>query len=224
MIYRPHFPYETPEGCTDEPYEYYWDSTNIHVQSVTLGSPVPAILLGPLDKDAPFHWRGFRIFKPIDRTTLANLAYAVQFRVNGELISDDTINLALYGVGAGFSGQFQGGQSVPFDEEIICPPGAVIESTWSNELAATPLTMPPLPGVTMWGVKRYSGEVRIHAHGRSGASPEIRGVAQALACLSVFSGARDVPRRTIRGRCGESARDPIGSPACVRSRSVVWGA
>ena len=150
MIYRSHFAYSTPEGCLDEPYEYYYDPSNVAVSSAGPGVSVPSVVLGPLDKDAPFHMRGVRIQQNVSPDQIG-----VQFRVNGENLSDDTINLGLYAVGAGFSGQFKGGMAMPWDEEAVLPPGAVIETTWSNEKAGTTFTILPTPGVTLLGVKRY---------------------------------------------------------------------
>lgn len=160
MIYRPHFAYDTPENCTDEAYEYYYDLTSVVSVTIPIGGTVPSVLLGPIDKDAPFHWRGFRIQSNSDPEAIDNLDRGVQFRVNGELLSDAPINLALYAQGAGFAGQFQGGQSVVWDEEIVLPPGAVIESTWSAEIAGMTVDVLPYAGVTLWGIKRYTGEVR----------------------------------------------------------------
>ena len=158
MIYRPHFAYETPEGCRDEPYEYYYDRTSLPVTTVPAGSLLPAMILGPFDKDAPFHWRGVRIRQTPDLTqNPRDLLYAIQWRANGELLSDAPINLALYAIGAGFvTGMIQGGMAVPLDEEIVLPPGSVVEATWQNESGTQDLGIPPVaPGITLLGVKRY---------------------------------------------------------------------
>jgi hypothetical protein len=119
MIYRSHFPYQTPAGCQDEPFEYYFDLT---VQP----GDTPALLLGPLDKDAEFRWRGVRI-NCYDADPTQEVA--VQFRDPfGEQLSDDLINIKIYATGP-FDGG--GGMAVPFDTEVVCPPGSVIESNWS---------------------------------------------------------------------------------------------
>lgn len=122
MIYRPHFPCLTPEGCQDEPFEYYFDIT---VQP----GDTPSVLLGPLDKDAEFRWRGIRI----NSDATGGREVAVQFRsADGEYLSDDLINIEIYAKGPLNDGaQDLGGQAVPFDVEIVCPPGAVLTSNWS---------------------------------------------------------------------------------------------
>ena len=118
MIYRPHFAYGTPEGCQDESYEYYFDIT---VQP----GETPAVVIGPLDKDAEYRWRGIRL----NSDAAVGQEVAVQFRAPfGDLLSDDLVNIQIYGEGP-FNGG--GGQAVAFDEEIICPPGCTIESNWS---------------------------------------------------------------------------------------------
>lgn len=112
-MYRPHFPYATPEGCRDEPFEYYFDVT------LQPGS-TPSVILGPLDKDAPFLLRGVRI----SHNGTGGQYVAFQLRTaDGELLSDDVIDVNLHAKGAGFSGQFQGGMAVSYDEEILLPAG-----------------------------------------------------------------------------------------------------
>lgn len=153
MIYRPHFPYFTPEGCRDEQFEYYFDSSNMVVTSVPGLQNLFSVLFGPLEKDAEFRWRGVRV-------GLQKVAYglAVQWKdANGNTMSDDPINIQLYAIGSGggtAASVFGGGMAVPFDSEIVCPPGCVLESNWSRELNSAG-NVPPLPGVMLLGVKRY---------------------------------------------------------------------
>jgi hypothetical protein len=150
VIYRPHFAYPTPLGCRDEQFEYYYDTSNMVVTSVPALGPLFSVIFGPLDKDAEFRWRGVRI--GLNRTAYG---LAVMWRdAMGNQLSDAPVNIELYAIGAGFANNFGGGVSVPWEEEIICPPGSHIESTWTRELN-TAGNVPPLPGVTLLGVKRY---------------------------------------------------------------------
>ncbi len=152
-MYRPHFCYHTPENCIDQPYEYYFDPSDVPAEEIASNGDIFGMILGPLDKDAPFHWRGWRIFY-----NGADPALEILFRdPDGQALSDDTINLLLYAVGSGFSTNLaRGGMQVAMDEEIICPPGAVIEVNWRRAIN-TSGTVPPFPGITLSGVKRYSG-------------------------------------------------------------------
>ncbi len=119
MLYRPHFPYATPEGCRDEPFEYFFQVT------IPVGT-TPAVILGPLEKDAPFFLRGVRITHNGD----PGQEVAIQFRMpDGTLLSDDEINTGLYTQGAGIPAG-QGGMAVAYDVEIALPAGATIESDW----------------------------------------------------------------------------------------------
>lgn len=150
MIYRPHFPYFTPDDVVDEPYEYFFDPTN------TTGVTLPALqtvfsFLFQLDKDAEFRWRGYKVGLP-DTDEAIELLWKDGF---GNVLSDDTINLNLYTKGAGYATGFSAGQPVAWDEELICPPGGVIESNWYRPFA-TDTTIPI--SVTLMGVKRYYGQ------------------------------------------------------------------
>lgn len=159
MIYRPQFVYPAPPaGCHDEPYEYFYDSSTM--QAVV----VPALsnyfsLLFALDKDAEFRWRGTKVglqdvSVPLE-VQWKNAAGDVLSDVVSNVITDSaTINTALYCQGSGFSPSF-GGIAVPWDEEIVCPPGGVIESNWFNANAGATVTLPS--SVTLLGVKRYYG-------------------------------------------------------------------
>lgn len=156
-MYRPHFAYSTPSGCRDEPFEYFFDSSTM--QSVT----DPALanyfgLLFQLDRDAEFRWRGTKIgiqdaAIPLEvrwKDAFGNYLSDVVSNLQGQL---GTVNTALYSVGSGFGANF-GGIAVPWDEEIVCPPGAVIESDWFRPYNSD-LVIPTM--VTLLGVKRFYG-------------------------------------------------------------------
>lgn len=158
-MYRPQFPYPPPPGgCHDEPYEYFYDSSTMQVVPIAALAYAFSILFA-LDKDAEFRWRGFKI--GIENVSIP---LEVQWKdANGNVLSDvvsntvgdlATINTALYAVGSGFTPNF-GGIAVPWDEEIVCPPGAVIESNWFNANAAASVSVPT--SVSLLGVKRYYG-------------------------------------------------------------------
>ena len=154
-MYRPHFAYATPPGCRDVPYEYVFDGS---VQPLI---PVAALstsfgILFQLDKDAEFHWRGVKVglqgvSVPLEvawKDPKGRLLSDVVSNMNG---AKPTVGTVLYAQGSGFAPSF-GGMAVPWDEEIICPPGAVIESIWSAPSLAAE-NVPTL--VSLLGVKRY---------------------------------------------------------------------
>lgn len=158
-MYRPHFAYAPPSpGCHDEPYEYFYDSSVMNVVSVGVLAYYYSILFA-LDKDAEFRWRGFKIgiqdvSVPLEVQWKDALGNVLSDVVSNTLGDQATVNSVLYGVGSGYTPNF-GGQAVAWDEEIICPPGAVIESNWFNANAAAAVNIPS--SVTLLGVKRYYG-------------------------------------------------------------------
>jgi len=159
-MYRPHFAYPTPPGCRDVSYEYFFDS------SVQASVVVPALglyfaILFQLDKDAEFRWRGTKVGLQGVTVPLQVMWKDPKGRLLSDIVTNTVadkpfIDTRLYAQGSGFSTDF-GGISVPWDEEIVCPPGAVIESNWFNPTGAATVTIPSL--VTLLGVKRfYEGE------------------------------------------------------------------
>ncbi len=158
-MHRPHFAYPAPPpGCHDEPYEYFYDSSVMQVQSVPALGYLYSLLFA-LDKDAEFRWRGFKV-----GIQDVSVPLEVQWKnAAGDVLSDvisntagdqATVNTVLYAVGSGYTPDF-GGVAVPWDEEIVCPPGAVLESNWFNANAAAAINLPS--SVTLLGVKRYYG-------------------------------------------------------------------
>lgn len=147
MIYRPQFVFAIPQGCSEDGYEHYYDTTILPALTVASGSPVRGILF-QLDRDAQFIWRGFKVAIPG-----TNPGLGMQWKdAEGNLLSDGFISTLLYGTGQGYAAPFSGGMSVIFDEQIICPPGSVIESNWSREIVGSSATVPP--SVTLLGEKR----------------------------------------------------------------------
>lgn len=155
VIYHPHFAYPTPPGCYDEPYEYFFDASTMQAVSMLALSNYFGLLF-QLDRDAEFRWRGTKI-----GIQDASVPLEVQWKdAFGNVLSDvvsntvgdrATINTQLYAVGSGFGGNF-GGIAVPWDEEIVCPPGSVIESNWFRPYNSA-VTIPSM--VSLLGVKRY---------------------------------------------------------------------
>lgn len=155
-MYRPQFAYPTPPGARDVPYEYFFDSSTQPAVSIPVLSSYFAILF-QLDKDAEFRWRGTKV----GLQAVSNPLQVMWKDPNGRLLSDVVTNTSgdlpfldttLYAQGSGFGIGF-GGLAVPWDEEIVCPPGAVIESNWFNPSGSTAVTVPSI--VTLLGVKRY---------------------------------------------------------------------
>jgi len=116
-------------------------------------------ILFALDKDAEFRWRGVKVglqdvSVPLE-VQWKNAAGDVMSDVVSNTVGDQaTINTSLYAVGSGFTPNF-GGFAVAWDEEIVCPPGAVLESNWFNANAAAAVILPS--SVTLLGVKRFYG-------------------------------------------------------------------
>jgi hypothetical protein len=60
--YRPQFAYPTSRGCRDEDFVYYFDGSNVPLlaNGLAAGVEIDYIPL-PLDQDAPFYWRGWKV-------------------------------------------------------------------------------------------------------------------------------------------------------------------
>ncbi len=158
-MYRPHFAYSTPAGCRDESFEFPFDSSDMTVQSVSPLGTLYSVLF-PLSKDAEFRWRGVKI-----GIQDVSVPLEIQWKTpSGDVMSDvvsnspnvpidpATINTVLYATGSGFSPDL-GGIAVPWDEEIICPAGSVIEANFFRPLSGSSVNVPT--NITLLGVKRY---------------------------------------------------------------------
>lgn len=152
MIYRPHFVFAVPRGCSIDGYEHYFDTTNVPAQTVTLAQGIVFGILFQLDKDAQFLWRGFKVATPA-----VDPGLEVQWKDGeGNLLSDDTVNVLLYASNQGYGRPFTGGMSVVFREQVVCPPGSVIESNWARSNSGSAANIPP--AVTLLGAKRRYNE------------------------------------------------------------------
>jgi hypothetical protein len=123
VIYRPQFPYPTPEGFQDEEFEYYYDSSNtpaLNTANLSVGQIVANIPL-PLQQDAPFFWRGLILDNP-------KAAFGVRFRdAAGNYLSDDFVNVGLYSpIPPGSQHPPVGNAPIAIEPEIPCPLGGVL--------------------------------------------------------------------------------------------------
>lgn len=155
MIYRPQFAYPTPQSCKDEDFVYSFDGSNTPLlnQSVSALS-VPFIPL-VLDQDAPFYWRGVKV----DIRTTSALAPNVNVKLRDcylNDLSDGFIPATQFGFPQNpvvFQGANYTGPPVPFEPEIYCPRGGVIQLF----IQAPTLAADTFLSVSMFGVKRFQG-------------------------------------------------------------------
>ena len=122
MIYRPQFPYLTPEGFQDEEFHYYFDSNDqpaLSVGSLAVGQSLSGIPL-VLQTDAPFLWRGLIIDNP-------SAAFAVRFRApDGTYLSDDFVPIGFYSPIPPADHPPVGNSPTVLDFEIPCEKGSVV--------------------------------------------------------------------------------------------------
>lgn len=160
-MYRPHFAYPRPQGCTEVAYEYFYDSSVMTAQSIPALGEIFSIIFN-LDRDAEFRWRGTKIgiqgvSQPLEIQWKDPFGNVLSDVVTNTFGDPPTINTVLYATGSGFSPDY-GGIPVPWDEEIVCPAGSVIECNAFRPNAGSALTFPTL--VTLYGVKRYYGSAQ----------------------------------------------------------------
>ena len=154
MSYRPQFAYRTPPGCRDLDFTYVFDGSNVPVLATNLAGASSFEIPLPLERDAPFLWRGLKV----NATLTAGLVYgfpnvSVQFTdpyLNP--LSDGLVPATLYGFPSNpmqFLGQLLTGPPVPLEDEIFCPAGSVVLVTVSAGAAQAFLSF------SLHGVKRY---------------------------------------------------------------------
>jgi hypothetical protein len=147
MIYRPQYAYPpAPHGFRDEDFVFWFDSrsTPALAQAIPVAGRIPDIPL-PLDRDAPFIWRGTKVFAGPPRL-------GARFQgPDGSLLSDDYQPVYQSFFPSGFL--IAGFPPVPHESEMACPLGAVILFGLAN-LGATPVIDPQIY-VLLYGVKRW---------------------------------------------------------------------
>lgn len=122
MIYRPQFPYPTPDGFQDEEFEYYFDSSilpALNTASLAIGQIVFNVPL-VLQTDAPFFWRGLIVDNP-------GAGLAIRFRgPDGTYLSDDFVPLGFYSPMPPAKHPPIGNAPTIVDFEIPCEKGSVV--------------------------------------------------------------------------------------------------
>lgn len=163
MIYRPQFAYETPPGCRDVDYVYFFDGSNVELLNQSISGKTIENIPLTLEQDAPFYWRGIKV--NADRETNSGVpdAYiippvSVKCRFEDwayNKLSDDYVNATQYGFPSNpwaISRAQLTGPPVPI-AEIYCPPGSV---QWFFVKAGT-LSSPDAHfiSISLYGVKRF---------------------------------------------------------------------
>jgi hypothetical protein len=147
MIYRPQFAYPpAPRGFRDEDFVFWFDpqSTPALHQVMPVGAEIPDIPL-PLHRDAPFIWRGTKVFSTSPRM-------GARFRgPDGSLLSDDFQPVYQSFFPSGFL--VTGWPPVAHEPEIACPLGAVIQFGLANLGPA--IIDDAQVFVMLYGVKRW---------------------------------------------------------------------
>lgn len=156
-MYRGQFAYSTPEGCRDEDFVYYFDGSNTPLlnQDFAVGLTVLNIPL-PLQQDAPFYWRGFKVENRGAGGGPATPNLFCRFRdpyLN--FLSEGMIcamNLGFAQNPFVFNGADYTGTPVPLEPEIYCPAGGLIQL---DIIAPVTAGVTAFPLVTLYGVKRF---------------------------------------------------------------------
>lgn len=141
-MYRPQFPFPTPDNCRDEQFSYSFDSTNTPLlgQAVLANSQTRGVPL-VTQSDAPFIWRGMR-FEASDLDLRTQDPW-------GNFLEDDYTPINLYVAPSEVNPA--GALVVTWEPGIYCPPGAVILLNFRNATAGD-LT----PGrIALLGLKRF---------------------------------------------------------------------
>lgn len=90
-MYRPQFPFSTPDEFQDKDAVQYFDQTSTPLLASALNLGIGGIIIGislQLEPDAPFTWRGLKVNGPAN--------FAMRFRdPYGNYLSDDWISLPL---------------------------------------------------------------------------------------------------------------------------------
>lgn len=172
-MYRPQFAYPTPDGCRDEEFTYFFDSSNTPMLGASLSAVTLSNIPLVLDQDAPFYWRGAKLGLLLAvlgegitrRYEFPNIQVKFQDPFQNDL-SDGLIpatqsffpmNPLNFGTAAGAglpvrSALFTGAP-VPLDPEIYCPSGSCI--LFFLKSPALELLSTASLSVTLYGVKRF---------------------------------------------------------------------
>jgi len=163
-MYRPQFAYQTPDGCRDEDFIYFFDGSNTPALANDISNTSPFQIPLQLQQDAPFFWRGVKV-NAIRETTNGNPAQyeapniTVQFQdCYQNNLSDDLVPATQYGfsiVPVALNSGFILGAPVPLEGDIYCPPGGTVYVS----ITAPPLGSLPVNkyfvSLALYGVKRF---------------------------------------------------------------------
>lgn len=156
-MYRPQFAYETPSGCRDEEFVYYFDSSNTPQLAVDIsGNRIDNIPL-VLEQDAPFYWRGVKVDfisgsggpGPMAPQLFCKFQDPYQNDLSDGLVPATHAFFAQNPVN--FNTADYTGPCVLHEPEIYCPRGGVILFF----VQAPILANPAFPFVSLFGVKRF---------------------------------------------------------------------
>ena len=153
-MYRPQFPYRTPDGYEDQDFTYSFDNTNttllngVPVANGEISSGlVAANIILPLQPDEVFLWRGWKVL-----TSISGLQpLYIQWRdPQGNYLSLCPVPIAHIATASG--APTWGFSVVPIEPEIPCPAGSnVLVNIAYPSGTGTPF---PLPRIALYGVKR----------------------------------------------------------------------
>lgn len=120
MSYRAQFPFLTPPGYRDEPYEYFFDPTNLPALATQLAVGEILIVNLPIDVGPDFYWRGTQIIPDPTQTVGVQFVDSV-----GNFLSSSFEPAIFYEC---FTVNQTLGANVEASEpEIVCPGGTVVQ-------------------------------------------------------------------------------------------------
>ena len=164
-MYRPQFAYETPPGCRDEEFTYFFDGSNTPMLAQNFNGQTVNNIPLVLQQDAPFYWRGIKIqmafFEspegpPVFSHFIAPPQTFLKFQdCYQNDLSGGFLRATEYGFGQ--NPWTIGPDTVPtgppflLDPEIYCPAGGYILLSIMNVLPANIVRLE----VALLGIKRF---------------------------------------------------------------------
>lgn len=147
--YLPQWFHQTPKGCRDQPFNYFYDLWNANYSPLAAAATQENIPLA-IETGSKFMWRGVRM----NPDQGAGIPITLLVRITdpfGNPLSADYVPVIQY---TSPSGSVAGGLPVPIEPEIECPPGSFISVSFKN---TDPLSAVYLPEITLYGLKRFEG-------------------------------------------------------------------
>jgi hypothetical protein len=128
MAYRPQFVTSTPDGYVDQPFIYYFDSSNVPAfaaGSIASGQALRDVPL-QLDQDAAFILEAVEIDDP-------DGLLSIQLQdPSGNYLSDSAVPTSLAYEGVAPSAAGTPGMLAPLQSRVICAPGSAFRVTVQN--------------------------------------------------------------------------------------------